>query len=177
MKPLGIFTVLFVAFPVLFVALQANAKLAGVADLPYVVEKDKTDVTVEANGRYRMVRETIMRIVNDQARESQSVQTLSFNSRAQTFKVLEAVTLNGPPEKPVRVEVPKGDIEIKEVGEMSQAFDSIKQAALSYPAVQVGSRIKLRYEIYNREVALKNFWSMGFAVAGEYIEKFEFNVR
>jgi transglutaminase-like putative cysteine protease len=170
-------SVLLTVLGALFPSVPAFAKLAGVADLPYIIESDFTTVTVEPSGQYKLIRDTVFRIVNDQGRESQSVQTLTFNSRAQTFKILEAATLNGPPEKVVRTNVPKTDIEIKEIGEMSQAFDSIKQAAVSYPAVQIGSRLKLRYEIYNREVALKNFWSMGFSVAGDYIEKFEFKVQ
>ena len=177
MRTLGIFTsVLFVLGSILK-PLPALAKLAGVADLPYVVELDKSEVRVEKDGRYRLIRETLVRVVNDQGRESQSVQTLSFNSRAQSFRVIEAATLNGPPEKVIRTPVPKSDIEIKEVGEMSQAFDSIKQASLSFPAVQIGSRLKLKYEIYNKEVALKDFFSMGFSISGEYIEHFQFSVQ
>lgn len=158
-------------------ASPALAKLASPGDLPYVVERDATEMTVQASGEYRMVRESLIRIANDQGRESQSVQSLQFNSRSQTLRIIEAATLNGPPEKAVKTVVPARDIEIKEIGEMSQAFDSIKQASLSYPNVQVGSRLLLKYELINKEVALKNFWSVGFSVAGDYIEKFEFRVR
>lgn len=176
MKTFVLFGAVSVFFASLLCSVPVKAKLAGVADLPSIVELDKTEVTVEKDGRYRMTRETILRVVNDQGRESQSVQTLTFNSRAQTFRVIEAATLNGPEGKVAKTPVPKSDIEIKEIGEMSQAFDSIKQVALSYPAVQVGSRIKLKYEIYNKEIALKDFFSLGFGIAGEYIERFQFRV-
>lgn len=155
----------------------ASAKLAGVADVPYVIESDENIVTVDLDGRSTIERETMIRIVNDQGREAQSLQTLSFNSRAQTLKILEAETLNGAPDKAVRTPVPKRDIEIKEVGEMSQAFDSIKQASMSYPKVQVGSRLHLKYVMKNLEVPLKGFWSSGFNIGSDTIEKFKLRVH
>lgn len=155
----------------------AQAKLATNGDVSYVIEKDMTDITVQASGQSTLVREVLIRINNDQGREAQSVQSLSFNSRAQTFRILEAETLNGPPNKLVRTPVPKKDIEIKEVGEMSQSFDSIKQAGLSFPKVAVGSRIHLKYEMKNIEVPIKGFWSSGISIAGDNIEKFTLHVR
>lgn len=165
-------------FAILFLILpQAGAKIAGVGEVPYVIEKDASDITVDADGRSTLTREAIIRIVNDQGRESQSVQTLTFNSRAQAFKILEAATLNGPPDKAVRTAVPARDIEIKEVGQMSQAFDSIKQASLSYPKVQVGSRLRLKYQIRSLEIPIKGFWSAGFSISGDVIESFQLHIR
>jgi hypothetical protein len=162
---------------VLLFPMMASAKLAGLGDIPYVVENDSTTVTVDSIGHSTLVREATIRVINDQGRESQSVQTLSFNSRAQTFRILEAATLNGPPGKVVRTPVPQRDIEIKEVGEMSQSFDSIKQAGLSFPKVGIGSRIHMKYELKNIEVPIKGFWSTGFSIAGDNIEKFSLHVH
>lgn len=174
---------LAVPFAVLVTALAslltppAHAKLATNGDVPYVIEFDHTDIRVEADGQSTLTREVMIRINNDQGREAQSVQSLSFNSRAQRFKILQAETLNGPPGKIVRTPVPKSDIEIKEVGEMSQAFDSLKSAGLSFPKVGVGSRLHLKYELKNVEVAIKGFWSAGFSIAGDNIEDFKLRVR
>ncbi|MES2964350.1 MAG: DUF3857 domain-containing protein [Bdellovibrionota bacterium] len=165
-------------FMLLFLfVLPAHSKIAAVSDLPFVVEHDHVEITVEADGRSRMVRDVLVRINNDQGRESQSVQSLSFNSRAQKFTLLEAATLNGPPDKVVKSPVPKKDVEIKETGELSQAFDSIKQVALSYPQVKVGSRLVFRYVIETNEIPLKNFWSVGLVLANEAIESFRFHVK
>jgi hypothetical protein len=160
----------------IFVSLCAQAKLATNGDLPYVIEFDHTEINVEADGQSTLTREVMIRINNDQGREAQSVQSLSFNSRAQRFKILQAETLNGPPGKVVHSPVPKGDIEIKEVGEMSQAFDSLKSAGLSFPKVGVGSRIHMKYELKNVEVPIKGFWSAGFSVSGENIEDFKLHI-
>ena len=159
------------------VPMIASAKYAGIGDLPYVIESDSTEITVEASGQSTLVRDVLIRIINDQGREAQSVQTLSFNSRAQTFRIIEAATLNGPPDKLVRTLVPKKDIEVKEVGEMSQSFDSIKQAGLSFPKVVIGSRIHLKYEMRNVEVAIKGFYSVGMSISGDNIEKFHLHVH
>ena len=170
--------VLFLTFAATLVApTSANAKLAGVGDVPSLLESDSTEIEIDADGRSVMTRDSVIRIVNDQGREAQSLQTLSFNSRAQKFQILVAETLNGPPNKLVRTPVPKRDIEIKEVGEMTQAFDSVKQAALSFPKVQAGSRIHLRYRIQNIEIAQKGFWSSAFQIGGDTIESFELKIR
>ncbi len=160
-----------------FVSLCAQAKLATNGDVPYVIEFDHTNIQVEADGQSTLTREVMIRVNNDQGREAQSVQSLSFNSRAQKFRILKAETLNGPPGKQIASPVPKGDIEIKEVGEMSQAFDSLKSAGLSFPKVGVGSRIHMKYELKNVEVAIKGFWSSGFSLAGENIEDFRLRVQ
>jgi hypothetical protein len=169
--------VLIAVLLVSFVPVVASAKFASIGDLPYVIESDSTDITVEASGKSTLIRDVMVRIVNDQGRESQSVQTLSFNSRAQTFKIIEAATLNGPPGKFIRSLVPKKDIEVKEVGEMSQSFDSIKQAGLSFPKVTIGSRIHLKYEMKNVEVPIKGFYSAGMSISGDNIEKFRLRVH
>lgn len=166
----------FLALVVLLFVTPARAKLATVADLPFVVEADRVEITVGADGKSRLVRDVIVRINNDQGRESQSVQSMTFNSRAQRFKLLEAATLNGPPDKTVRVPVPKRDVEIKEIGELTQAFDSIKQVALSYPQVKVGSRLRFKYSIETVEIPLKGFWSLGLVLSNEAIEKFQLRV-
>jgi hypothetical protein len=158
-------------------SMPSHAKIAAVSDLPFIIEHDRVEITVEADGRSRMVRDVVVRINNDQGRESQSVQSLSFNSRAQKFTLIEAATLNGPPDKAVKSPVPKKDVEIKETGELSQAFDSIKQVALSYPQVKVGSRLVFKYAIETREIPLKNFWSMGLVLANEAVEDFRLNVK
>ncbi len=157
--------------------LFASAKYATLGDLPYVIESDSTDINVDANGQSTLTRDVMIRIINDQGREAESVQTLSFNSRAQAFRIIEAATLNGPPGKIVRTPVPKKDIEVKEVGEMSQSFDSIKQAGLSFPKVTLGSRIHLKYEIKNVEVPIKGFYSVGMSITGDDIEKFHLHVH
>lgn len=162
----------------LLIPMVAQAKFATPADSPYVIESDQTTITVEADGQSTLVRDITIRINNDQGREAQSVQTLSFNSRAQTFKILEAATLNtAPGGKIVRTPVPKKDIEVKEVGEMSQSFDSMKQAGLSFPKVSIGSRIHMKYEMKNIEVPIKGFWSIGFSLSGDTIEKFGLHVH
>ncbi|MES2854697.1 MAG: DUF3857 domain-containing protein, partial [Bdellovibrionota bacterium] len=131
---------------------------------------------MDQNGRSTLRRKLLIRVNNDRGRESQSVQTLTFNSRAQEFKLVSAATLNGSGKELVRTKVDSANIEIKEIGELSQAFDSIKQVALSYSQVQIGSRIELEYEILNTELAIENFWSTAVSFSQDYIEDFELTV-
>ena len=144
-----------------FFASIAHGKLALVKDLPSITESEHFEIKVSADGHSKVTRDTVIRINNDQGRESQSVQTLTYNSRSQKFKLLEAATINGsghsPTDKVVVTPVPKADVEIKETGELSQAFDSIKQVAISYPKVKIGSRIHLRYVIESNEIPSKGF--------------------
>jgi transglutaminase-like putative cysteine protease len=158
-------------------AINAEARLATAGDLPYVIETDSLHYKVEKSGKATVRRTVSIRINNDRGREAQSVQILSFNSRSQKFKLIAAATVNGAGKDLVRTKVSSDNVEIKEIGELSQAFDSIKQVAISYPKVKIGSRLELDYEMASQEVALENYWSTSLAFNSDYVEKFESEIE
>jgi transglutaminase-like putative cysteine protease len=148
---------------------RAGARLAKPDDLPYVVKLMKVDIDVAKDGTSTRIYEILLRINNDQGRESESVQDISFNDRAQKVRILSAYTILAKDGKS-RIPVRKENIEFKEVGDSSRAFDVVKRATLSYSNVTVGSQIYLKYEIENREVPIKGFWSSSFSLTRGYYE-------
>lgn len=163
---------LYVAFAFNFVS-RAEARLATAEDLPSVVELDQSKINVDRGGHARITRLLRIRINNDQGRENESVQTIPFNARATTLKILEARTINGTKKKRVQ----KKNIEFKEVGDTMNAFDSQKQATIAFPDVRVGSVVELRFQLDFKEVPIEGFWSWSMFFNQDYIERVEYSIH
>jgi hypothetical protein len=134
----------------------ADARLAKESDLASIVEEEFADYLVNADGTYSWVYSAKLRILNEAGREANSVRTIPFNAHSSKFKLLEAVTENDG----VVQEVKSSGIQIKESGD-AKVFDLTKEAVISFPAVRVGSVLKLKYEIKVREVPVDGFYSGG----------------
>jgi hypothetical protein len=157
----------------LFLTSHAQARLAASADLPSVAEVEKADIDVDAHGHSKVVIDRILRINNDEGRERESLQFIDFNDRASKLKILLAETINGKKRTPVD----KKNIEIKPVGDFSRYFDTQKKAKITFPDVQIGSRIHLKYEMDVHEVPNEGFWSFLGDFNGWYMEKYEAHIR
>ena len=155
-------------------AVIAQARLAKVGDLPASYEYEHIDIEVDAKGHSKMIREILIRVHNDEGREKQSLQTVSFNGRAEKLKILAARTITGAKSQPVDL---KKYLEIKDIGDFGRAFDRIKQAAITYPNVQIGSKVYLKYELTRHEPAIDGFFSIGALFGGDWIESLRLNVR
>lgn len=151
----------------------ALARLATAGDMSSVMEFDRSEFVIKKDGRWKMKREYLLRIVNDRGRENESVQLLAYNGKAQRLKVLEASTYNGDRAQKVDLK----NIEIKEVGDFAKGFDPQKQVQISFPSVQVGSKVYVRYEVEFLETPVPGFWSTGYVFDGSYIESLEIRVR
>jgi hypothetical protein len=162
-----------VAAALVFLTLPIQARLAVSADLPSVAEMEKADIEVDAHGHSKVIIDRILRINNDEGRERESLQFIDFNDRASTLKILLAETINGKK----RSAVDKKNIEIKPVGDFSRFFDTQKKAKITFPNVQVGSKIHLKYEMDVHEVPNEGFWSFLGDFNGWYMEKYEAHVR
>ena len=148
------------------------ARWAKMEDLAAGLDLEHVQIDVRADGTYSMNREIVVLILNDQGRESESVQTIPFNARASTVKILSAFTeTNGK-----KTMVPASGIEFRETGE-AKSFDVMKQAILTFPRVQKGSRLHLRYRIDNKEVAFQNQFGFFIAPDREYLGDFDLKIR
>lgn len=134
----------------------ADARLAKESDLASIVEEEFADYSVNSDGTYSLVYSAKLRILNEAGREANSVRTIPFNAHSSRFKLLEAVTENDG----VVQEVKSSGIQIKESGD-AKVFDLTKEAVISFPAVRVGSTLKLKYEIKVKEVPVDGFYSGG----------------
>lgn len=137
-----------------------------------MIEEEVSEYEVDEDGTYELTFETRIAILTEAGRESESVKAVQFNARASKLEILEAKTIL----KDREIKVDRSNIEIKEVDE-SKAFDSIKKAIISFPAVEVGARIYYRYRMKVNEIPLKGFFSAGFSLGLESADHFRFRIR
>lgn len=152
---------------------QVFARLAAPSDLGSVYESESAEVEVDLHGHSKMIVERLIRINNDEGRERESQQSIDFNDRASTLKILAAATINGQKRTPVS----KKNIEIKAIGDFSRFFDVQKKAKISFPNVQIGSRIYMKYELDTREVPNEGFYSFLADFNWWYMEHYQAKIR
>lgn len=147
---------------------QAQARLSSATDLGAVYESESAEIDVDDRGHSRLVVQRLIRIVNDEGRERESIQSIDFNDRASKLKVLDAYTINGKKITKVKAK----NIEIKPVGDFSRFFDTQMKAKVSFPDVQVGSKLFLKYRLDTFEVPNEGFYSFLADFNWWYTEKY-----
>jgi len=157
----------------LLIGVYAEARLAEPADLPAVNELERAQFDIDAHGHSTVTVERMIRVNNDEGRERESLQSIDFNSRAATLKILLAETINSKS----KTQVEKKNIEIKPIGDFSRYFDTQKKAKITFPDVQIGSKIHLKYQIHTTEVPSEGFWSLLADFNWWYMEDYEASIR
>lgn len=147
----------FIALYVSLLALPCFARRTTDADASVLSELDSTVFEVYRDGTYVAEFESIIRIVNDAGRVQSSTQSVTFNSHASKFQLLEASTDN----EGVVQKVPSAGVQIRDAGE-AKGFDIQKNVVISYPAVRVGSRLKLKYRLRLKETPTQGHFSTAF---------------
>ncbi|MBL7687380.1 MAG: DUF3857 domain-containing protein [Bdellovibrionaceae bacterium] len=165
----------FVSFVLVALGLFAHsveARLPKDSDLSTLIEDEQSEYEIASDGTYSYVFSTRIAILTEAGRESEAVKTIQFNARASTLEIIDARTILPDREIPVA----KSNIEIKEVGD-SKVFDAMKQAIISFPSVEVGSKIFYKFRMKVTEVPIPDFFSAGFGVALGNIDSFRFHLR
>ncbi len=150
----------------------SQARIAKELDLASIVEEETAQYEVRKNGTYTMVHSASLRILNESGRDANAVQTVPFNANSSTFELIEATTENDGVIQKVK---PSG-IQIKESGD-SKVFDLTKEAVISFPAVRVGSLIRLKYKVRVNEVPLEGFYSGGMFLELESKRKVKWQIK
>ncbi|MBK7892238.1 MAG: DUF3857 domain-containing protein [Bdellovibrionales bacterium] len=166
-----IFAFLLMVIMALFSA-PAEARLPKDTDLSTLIEDEQSEYEIEADGTYSFVFSTRIAILTEAGRESEAVKMIQYNARASTLEIVDARTILPDREIPVA----KSNIEFKEVGD-SKVFDAMKQAIISFPSVEVGSKIFYKYRMKVTEVPIPDFFSAGFGVALGNVDSFRFRLR
>lgn len=153
----------------MFLPRIALARFVKAEDLPAVSELERARIDVDKMGRSHVTIDRVIRVVNDEGRERESLQSIDFNDRTSKMTILLAETVNGTNHVPVA----KKNIEVKPVGDFSRYFDTMKRAKINFPQVKSGSRIHLRYRIDVHEVPNEGFWSFMADFNWWYMEKYD----
>jgi hypothetical protein len=139
---------------VLFMGALANARVSLKSDLAIWPEFDHIEITIDRDGRYTYTQEYQFEVLNDRGRESESVQTIPYDARASSLKLIAARITTGHE----TLDVDEKNIETRETGQTPKAFDSQKQLVISYPNVHIGSHIYVKYKLDFKEVPFTGQW-------------------
>lgn len=152
---------------------------------PYEVaskeEKFSLLTRVASDGSYTYKIERQLLILKPNARDKGMVR-LNFNSTTSTFRLLEAETIVGEE----RIKVRPEHVEIKPLASSGPGFDANSQATIAFPRIEVGSRIRYRYEVKVRKPLVPGYFSSHYQLgwdeltenfSGEYESELPLYVR
>ena len=143
----------------IFSANETLARLPKESDLASLTEFETAEFNIKKDGTYTLDYEVRIKILTEAGRDAQAVKNVSFNSRASTFELVSAATINDG----IATKVASTNVEIKEIGD-SKVFDALKEAIISFPSVRKGSIVTYRYRLKFSEVPIDGFFSSGLSI-------------
>lgn len=130
----------------------AEARWATYEDVDVEAEFQKMEIQINKDGRYTIIAEDQIKILKESARNTFGTFTHTYNSNIESMTILEAKTIN----KEKIYEVSPENIEDKPLSSGIKAFDQRNQVMISFPQVEVGSQIYVKYTIVIKEVPIPN---------------------
>jgi hypothetical protein len=138
----------------IFISTGAEARWATLDDVALEAVFHNQNITVESSGAYKTVAEVRTKVLKESGREQVAHFTMYYSSPG-TLKVLEAKTIVDGKEYVVDAAL----IEDQPLASSPQGFDQQRQVLISFPKVEVGAEIYLKYEETEPEPILDNFFS------------------
>jgi hypothetical protein len=163
-------TLLFLSLT--FFSAIADARWAEKDEAVYVVNFERTNVTVRKDGSATYVTERQVEIVKESGRTTQGLTRRTFNSSTGRFRILEAKTINEDRSIPVS----KKDIETKPLASTGPGFDVFSQTTVAFPEVGVGSKLYLKTELVEKRARIPSVFFYTERVASESFQDFELNI-
>ena len=159
------------------VGTQAQARIAQKTDLSIWPEFDHVSINIFKDGTYDFVQEYQFQVLNDGGREEESVQTLPFDAQSSELKLISAKVITTENGVSKSEEVATRNIELRELGDTPQVFDSQKQLVISFPNVHIGSHIFVKYKVHFKEAPIAGKWSWATRYDNIDIEDVSVHIR
>lgn len=160
----------FIFLLVLLFSTTALARWANSDDAAYRVNFEKLHVKIKKDGSSVTTIERQIEILKSQARETNGLQRLTYNSTNSRFKVVEAKTINNGKQ----MKVPKQDIEIKPLASSGPGFDIITQVTIAFPDVEVGSKLYTKTEEVETRAKLPGMYFVHYPLWGEDLQNLDY---
>ncbi|MCB0369884.1 MAG: DUF3857 domain-containing protein, partial [Bdellovibrionales bacterium] len=110
---------------------------------------------IKKDGSYKVIDEREIEILNETGRKDFGFIKINYNPSTSDVVILEAYTLNGSKKS----QVSNSLIEDKAIASQVTGFDNTNQIAITFPEVQIGSKIHLKYSFERKIPSLKNFFN------------------
>ncbi|WP_264378008.1 DUF3857 domain-containing protein [Wolbachia endosymbiont (group B) of Philonthus cognatus] len=159
----AVFNLAMLAF---FVASTAEARWSKYEDASVEVKFSNVNINVNRDGTYETEVELQAKILKESGRDRFSLYSLIYNDDSADLTVLEAKTAYNGEEYIVTEDM----IEDKPLAIPSKGFDQLRQVTISFPKIEIGTEVYLRYKQVNKKVPVDNFYGLSFSYHGDYLQ-------
>ncbi|BDG76512.1 hypothetical protein C1A_102 [Wolbachia endosymbiont of Culex quinquefasciatus JHB] len=159
----AVFNLAMLAF---FVASTAEARWSKYEDASVEVKFSNVNINVNRDGTYETEVELQAKILKESGRDRFSLYSLIYNDDSADLTVLEAKTAYNGEEYIVTEDM----IEDKPLASPSKGFDQLRQVTISFPKIEIGTEVYLRYKQVNKKVPVDNFYGLSFSYHGDYLQ-------
>ncbi|WP_264336164.1 DUF3857 domain-containing protein [Wolbachia endosymbiont (group B) of Agriphila tristella] len=149
-----------------FVASTAEARWSKYEDASVEVKFSNVNINVNRDGTYETEVELQAKILKESGRDRFSLYSLVYNDDSADFTVLEAKTTYNGEEYIVTEDM----MEDKPLASPSKGFDQLRQVTISFPKIEIGTEVYLRYKQVNKKVPVDNFYGLSFSYYGDYLQ-------
>jgi hypothetical protein len=136
----------------------AQARWATLADASVEEKFANVEININKDGTSNIVGEVQLKILNERARSNSASFTMVYNGDSSALKILEAYTIYEGKKYKVNLKA----IEDKPLASSPSGFDQTRQILISFPKVEIGSEIYLKYSRKITQVVMKNSYSDKF---------------
>ncbi len=135
-------------------------------DASVEVKFSNVNINVNRDGTYETEVELQAKILKESGRDRFSLYSLVYNDDSADFTVLEAKTTYNGEEYIVTEDM----MEDKPLASPSKGFDQLRQVTISFPKIEIGTEVYLRYKQVNKKVPVDNFYGLSFSYYGDYLQ-------
>ncbi len=144
----------------------AEARWSKYEDASVEVKFSNVNINVNRDGTYETEVELQAKILKESGRDRFSLYSLVYNDDSADFTVLEAKTTYNGEEYIVTEDM----MEDKPLASPSKGFDQLRQVTISFPKIEIGTEVYLRYKQVNKKVPVDNFYGLSFSYYGDYLQ-------
>jgi len=151
---------------VFFVTPASEARWSKYEDASVGIKFSNVNINVNRDGTYETEVELQAKILKESGRDRFSLYSLVYNDDSADFTVLEAKTAYNGEEYIVTEDM----MEDKPLASPSKGFDQLRQVTISFPKIEIGTEVYLRYKQVNKKVPVDNFYGLSFSYYGAYLQ-------
>lgn len=151
---------------VFFVTPASEARWSKYEDASVEIKFSNVNINVNRDGTYETEVELQAKILKESGRDRFSLYSLVYNDDSADFTVLEAKTAYNGEEYIVTEDM----MEDKPLASPSKGFDQLRQVTISFPKIEIGTEVYLRYKQVNKKVPVDNFYGLSFSYYGAYLQ-------
>lgn len=163
----------FFPFYILFFSIL-EARFALEEETDYSIEKNDILFTINKDGSYEYVSETIFHLKTESARDSQSKKIFVYREGTEKIEILDAKTILNDKE----YKVSKKEIEDKQLASSANGFEDKRQIIVAFPKAEVGAKLYIKRRFKSSLVITKNhFFSNIFSLENGWMKHANIKIK